>query len=160
MGKSESDACLYCKEIDTQVHALLHCPSTIQLWRNVKRWIRKDIQPHYKMCDWDKVFRNPKSSFIIIAIILNTKKVIYMNRQIGKEMHINLVKYHVYQQLKADEHKANINMTMLHFDERWNTVYDSLRHFGDGYWTIFLLLFLSLQVSAFVMPLFVIFFLL
>ena len=25
------------------------------------------------MCDWDKVYGNPKSSFIINAIILNTK---------------------------------------------------------------------------------------
>ena len=43
------------------------------------------------MIDWDKVFGNPKSSFIINAIVLNTKKVIYMNRQTGKEMHVNLV---------------------------------------------------------------------
>ena len=85
------------------------------------------------MCDWDKVFGNPKSSFIINAIILNTKKVIYMNRQTGKEMHVNLVKYHVYQQLKADEHKANLNRAMLQFNEMWNTVYDSLRHLGNGY---------------------------
>ena len=85
------------------------------------------------MCDWDKVFGNRKSSFLINAIILNTKKVIYMDRQTGKDMHVNLVKYHVYQQLKADEQKANLNMTMLHFNERWNTVYDSLRQFGNGY---------------------------
>ena len=89
MGKSESDACLYCKEIDTQLHTLLNCPSTIQLWSNVEKWVRKDIQPHYKMCDWDKVFGNPKSSFIINAIISNTKKVIYMNRVTGKKMHVN-----------------------------------------------------------------------
>ena len=55
--------------------------------------------------------------------------MIYMNRQTGKEMHVNLVKYHVYQQLKADEHKANLNMTILQFD----IIYDSLRHFKDGY---------------------------
>ena len=54
-----------------------------------------------------------------------------MNRQTGKEMHDNLVKYYVYQQLKADEHK--LNMTMLQFDERWNIVYDSLNHFGNEY---------------------------
>ena len=46
-----------------------------------------------------------------------------MNRQNGKEMHVNLVKYHVYQQPKADKHKPNLNMTMLQFDERWNIVY-------------------------------------
>ena len=51
-----------------------------------------------------------------------------MNRQTGKEMYANLIRYNVHQQLKADEHKANLTMTMPHFDERWNTVYDSLRH--------------------------------
>ena len=85
------------------------------------------------MWDWDKVFSNPKSSFVIDAIILNTKKVIYINRKTGKEMHVNLVKYHVYQQLKADELKANLSTTMPNFDDRWNIVYNSLRHFGNGY---------------------------
>ena len=56
-----------------------------------------------------------------------------MHRQTSKEMHVNLVKYHVYQQLKADEHKANLNMTTLQFDERWKIVYDFLRHFENGY---------------------------
>ena len=81
------------------------------------------------MCDWDKVFGNPKSCFIINVIILNTKKAINMNRQMGRAMPASLAKYRVYQQLKADEHKANLYMTMPHFDERWNIVYDSLRHF-------------------------------
>ena len=69
------------------------------------------------------VFGNPKSSFIMNAIILNTKKDICMNRQTGKEMHANLVKSHVYQQLKADEHEASLNMTMPEFHQRWNIVY-------------------------------------
>ena len=56
-----------------------------------------------------------------------------MNRQTGKEMHVNLVKYHVYQQLNADEKEANLIMTMLQFDEKWNLIHDSLRHFEDGY---------------------------
>ena len=68
------------------------------------------------MCDWDKVFGSPSFN----AIILNTKKVIYMNRQTGKEMHIILVKYNVYQQLKAD-----LNMTMPHFDEKWKVPFCS-----------------------------------
>ena len=72
--ESESEFCPYCKEIDAQVNALLYCPSTIQLWSNVEKWVRKGIQPHYKTCDWDEMFGNHKSSFIINAIILNTKK--------------------------------------------------------------------------------------
>ena len=52
-----------------------------------------------------------------------------MNKQTGKEIHASLVKYHVYQQRKADEHKAILNVIMPQFYERWNIVYDSLRHF-------------------------------
>ena len=40
-----------------------------------------------------------KSSFIINVIILNAKKVIYIKGQHGKEIHVTLVKYNVYQQL-------------------------------------------------------------
>ena len=47
-----------------------------------------------------------------------------MKRQTGKEMHVNLVKYHVYQQLKADEHNATLNMTVPQFSEKWIIVYD------------------------------------
>ena len=36
----------------------------------------------------------------------------YINRQTGKEIYVNLVKYHVYQQLKADEHQPNLKKTM------------------------------------------------
>ena len=56
-----------------------------------------------------------------------------MNWQTGEEIHVNLVKYHVYQQLKADDHKANLNMTMPQIDEGWNIVHDSLRHYENGY---------------------------
>ena len=56
-----------------------------------------------------------------------------MNMQTGKQMHVNLVEYHVYQQLKAYEHKEDLNMTMPQFYERWNIVYDSLRYFENGY---------------------------
>ena len=35
----------------------------------------------------------------------------------------------VHLPFKADEHKAILNMTMPQFDERWNIVCDSLRHF-------------------------------
>ena len=47
-----------------------------------------------------------------------------MNRLSGEEMHVNLVKYHVYQQLQAKGHEAHLDMTMPQFDERWNIAYD------------------------------------
>ena len=53
--------------------------------------------------------------------------------QAGMEMYVNLVKYHVYPQHKAGEHKANLSIDYASFDERWNIVYDSGRHFGIGY---------------------------
>ena len=43
------------------------------------------------------------------------------------------VRYLVYQQLKAGEHEANVNMTMPQFDKRLHIVYVSLRHLESGY---------------------------
>ena len=134
-------------KIDTQVHTLLYCPSTIQLWSKV---LRKGTRPHYKLCDWDKVFGNLESSFMIHVIILSKIKVIYINRETGKEMHVNEVKFHVYQQLKGNELKANLSMTMPHLDERWNTVGDSLRYLEK--WIFNYVLFcLPSQLSAFIL---------
>ena len=52
-----------------------------------------------------------------------------MNKETWKKMHVKLVKYHVYQQLKIVEYKANPNMTI----DRWNILY------GD--WNSFLSIF-------------------
>ena len=133
MGESESESSLCYKEKDKQIRVSLCCPSTIHLWSNIDKWVRKDIQPRYKMCDWDKVLGNPKSSFHNKYHYSKHKNDIYLNRQTGKEMHVDLFKYLVYQQLRADGHKANLNMTMPKFGERWNIVYDSLKHFANTY---------------------------
>ena len=54
---------------------------------------------------------------------------------------MGLIYDRVYQQLKVDEHIANLNMTTHRFDERWNVVYgSSSRHFENGYLNIFLLI--------------------
>ena len=33
----------------------------------------------------------------------------------------------------AEEYNANLNMTMTQPNERWDVVYNSLRHFENGY---------------------------
>ena len=63
-------------------------------------------------------------------LIFLTQKVIYMDSTTGKEMHVNVVEYHVYQQLKADEYKTNLNMAMYQFPN------NSLRLLENGDWTI------------------------
>ena len=50
-----------------------------------------------------------------------------MNRQACKEMHLNLIRYHVYQKLKAYGYKVNLHMTMYQFADKQNIVYDSLK---------------------------------
>ena len=72
----------------------------------VQKWSGKDIQPLCAMGELNKVFGNPKSPYIINVLIL--EKVIYMSRQTGREMHVEMVKYQVYQQFKAKEYKAKL----------------------------------------------------
>ena len=53
-----------------------------------KRGSGKYTQPLYAMGELDKIFANPTSPYIINVVILNTKKVICMNKQTGSEMHV------------------------------------------------------------------------
>ena len=64
-----------------------------------------DNQPLYAMGEFDKIFGYRKSQYIINAVIMNTKKIIYMNRQTGRDMHIEIVKYQIWRKIN----KAKIN---------------------------------------------------
>ena len=46
-----------------------------------------DNQPLYAMGEFDKIFGYRKSPYIINAVIMNTKKIIYMNRQTDRYAH-------------------------------------------------------------------------
>ena len=56
----------------------------------------------------DKMCGNPKLPCIISIIIHVNKKVIYMNRQTGIEMYVEMGKHQVYQQFKAEEYKMKL----------------------------------------------------
>ena len=75
-----------------------------------------------------------------------------MNGQTGTKMHVYLFKCDVYNQFKADEHKA-FNMTIPKFEERWNIVYDSLRHSEDVCCNISLFICCH-KLLPFILPLF------
>ena len=69
------------------------------------------------MGELDKISGNPKSPYVINVITLNTKTVIYMNRQTGRAMHVEMIKYQVCQQFKAEEYEAKLKMRVQKFDK-------------------------------------------
>ena len=45
----KTDKCLYCKKIlDSTFHALIGCPFTAELWRQIELWLQTDIDRNIK----------------------------------------------------------------------------------------------------------------
>ena len=57
MNIFENNHCLYYlneNEIDTTLHALIECPSTALLWREIELWLRLNIGTHIKLSNKEK----------------------------------------------------------------------------------------------------------
>ena len=80
----DGNECLYCKnKIDTTTHALIECPYTALLWREVELWFRGNVDTHFKISDKEKIFgyqEKDPDAFIINLVVINTKVVIYKRR--------------------------------------------------------------------------------
>ena len=52
-----TNECVYCKnQIDTVIHALLECPETTNLWRQVELRLREQVEQSIKISDKEKIF--------------------------------------------------------------------------------------------------------
>ena len=57
MSIVNSDKCLYCKDtVDSAIHALIDCPYTAQLWRDLELWLRLNVYNSIKISDKEKIF--------------------------------------------------------------------------------------------------------
>ena len=46
--------CIYCKDSDSTIHALLECPYTAHLWRHVVLCLRRNVDTTIKISDKEK----------------------------------------------------------------------------------------------------------
>ena len=126
MNIFENNLCLYClTEIDTTLHALIDCPSTALLWREIEIWLRRNIDTHTKISNKEKIFvyqeKNP-DSFIINVIIMNTKIVVYKRRPDKGDLRIWEILRLAYYEMKNDQYECDLSNKKEFFENRWEKV--------------------------------------
>ena len=92
MNILDSDRCLYCKNaVDSLTRALIDCPHTAQLWREIEIWFRSNIHHTVRLSDREKIFgfqENMEIAFIINMLIISTTTILYMKKPEGKNLRI------------------------------------------------------------------------
>ena len=127
MGIKNTKICSLCKtEDETIKHAFLECIYVVELWSQIENWIKGKTKKSIKLSHLDKIFGRCTKDELTEKIILNAKVVIFNNRKIGKEHHINDVKRAVFKQLKIEEYQASIDLKIEEFNYIWEPIYEEL----------------------------------
>ena len=114
--------CLYClTEIDTTAHALIDCPFTALLWRDIELWLRGNVDTHIKILNKEKIFgyqdKDP-DAYIINLLIISTKIVIYKRRTEKGELRNNEVLRFTYNDMIDDECECELSQKTELFEYR------------------------------------------
>ena len=124
MGISESSKCPYCEEPEETIeHAFLYCEIVKKFWGEIENWLKRHIDNSIKIPDLDKIMGTGQIEGIVDKTITATKRVIYRNRQIGKQYTITEVKSLLRNQMIIEEYQASIEGTYLIFLKTWEVVY-------------------------------------
>ena len=138
MNIFENNFCLYClneNEIDTTLHALIECPSTALLWREIEVWLRLNVDAHIKLSNKEKIFgyqEKNQNSYIINLIIMNTKIVIYKRRPDKGELKIFEILRLTYYEMKCDQYEYELANRIELFEIRWERVKNVLCNQFEG----------------------------
>ena len=88
--------CGFCKDqVDSIEHMFLQCEVSIDLWGNIKEWIRLLGMENYNLSHSRIILRDMDNAMSINTIILLTKKVIYNSMKKEQKPHFLNVKNEV-----------------------------------------------------------------
>ena len=82
---SDCSKCPYCDEPEETIeHAFLNCATVVKLWKDIEHWLRMYIGGTIKISNLEKIMGTGNIDSIVDKTIIATKRVIYENRQIGR----------------------------------------------------------------------------
>jgi hypothetical protein len=120
-GKSNSNLCKVCQEIETIEHFIYHCPKALALWEAVQKWWKTTFDFSINISVLEIIFGLPNENndnhiLLYNYVILYTKYYIYQNKKkdeqlylfnllllIKKELNLKMIMYSEKNQL----HKFN-----------------------------------------------------
>jgi hypothetical protein len=125
IGKSNSNKCGTCNELDDIVHYLLECPETKAIWNKICQWWKGVSGQEVKLSNRDILAGIETRNFKLVmkyqldTIILAAKWKIYANKQLGQKSDINHIKRAIKQMIETLEFIASRNQRIDKHEEVW-----------------------------------------
>ena len=127
IGLIDNSACPYCNEPEeTMEHALIYCNTVVEFWNDLERWLRRHIDNSITISNIEKIMGTGTLDNIVDKAIIAAKRVIYTNRQVGKQYSVHDVKKLLKTQMKVEEYISGIEGNNIKFLKTWEVIYGKL----------------------------------
>jgi hypothetical protein len=132
IGKSDSDKCSFCNELDDIVHYMVECPEVMEIWNHLCRWWEEFSGRNIVLTGRDIIVgleaRENKLSmkYQLNTIILVTKWKIYANKQLGQKTNFVQIRREIEQMISTLEYIASRNHKLARHEETWKRIADYL----------------------------------
>ena len=125
IGKSETDKCPYCNELDDIIHFLAACPETLSAWKQLERWWNGMTNQRIEIMEKDIIIgtvSNEPLQFQLSQIILCTKWQIYANKLMGQSTCLYQILCAIRNMINIQKLIANKRDKMQKFSEMWGDI--------------------------------------
>ena len=102
------------------------CETVRIFWNEIEYWLRTEVEGNVKISNIEKIMGTGILECIKDKTILAAKKVIYRNRQTGKQYSLAEVKALLRSQMLTEEYQASIDGKDLEFLGTWEIIYRSI----------------------------------
>jgi hypothetical protein len=132
IGKSDTDKCPACNDLDDMSHYLVHCPETASVWKQVIRWWKEVTGQEVILSERDILLGlAPRTSTLVMQSQLNDIiTAIKWNIHANKQLSIDTCLYHILctirNMINIQGIIATKNEKGANHERTWGTILDHL----------------------------------
>ena len=130
IGKSETERCNACNQVDDITHYLIDCPNTKIIWQQLSRWWIEVTNEEVKLSNMDIILglagrtEKLKMKEQLDEIITSTKWRIHANKQLGETTCFYQILLNIKNMLQIQKLIANKNQKLHNYEDKWGSIED------------------------------------
>jgi hypothetical protein len=132
IGKSETNRCSYCNQLDDIMHYLSNCPATAMLWQQLGRWWSNLTGQQIVLTERDIIIgldprrERLEMEYQLNTIILAAKWKVHANKQMGQPTSFYQILLQIRQNIDTLSLIATKNQRMHMHNQLWDKISDFL----------------------------------
>jgi DNA-directed RNA polymerase subunit L len=130
-GKSVSDLCKTCKEIENIEHLIYYCPKALDLWNSIQIWWKAIFHFSITISALEIIFglpneNNDNNIFLYNYVILYTKYYIYISKKKDDELHLYNLLLLIKKELTLKKNFYAEKNQLHKFNRIWDELYNNV----------------------------------